>query len=276
MTEIALTVAGSDSGGGAGIQADLKTFTMHCVHGASAVTCVTAQNTVGVTRVEAVSTALVEAQIAAVAEDMKVSAVKTGMLLNREIIAAVASQVKKYNFRWLVVDPVMVSRTGVRLIDDSAIASLEELLIPQASVVTPNCYEAEILSGMQVNNLAELQEAAIAIHRHRQARLVVAKGGSLSGSERGTDVWYDGREIKLLHQATVETDNTHGTGCTLSAAICANLALGKDSWSAVVDAKQYVTNALKYSLTIGAGNGPVGHYFPLRQLKRTEAIEEGK
>lgn len=268
MTEIALTVAGSDSGGGAGIQADLKTFAMHCVHGASAVTCVTAQNTVGVTRVEAMSTAVVEAQIAAVAEDMEVGAVKTGMLLNREIIAAVASQVKKYSFGWLVVDPVMVSRTGVRLIDDSAIASLQKLLIPQASIVTPNRYEAEILSGMRVNNLAELQQAAIAIHQRFGSKLVLAKGGSLPGSERGTDIWYDGRQIELLHQETIETDNTHGTGCTLSAAICANLTLGKDSWQAAIDAKQYVTTALKHSLTIGAGNGPVGHYFPLIDKER--------
>ncbi|MEO0849721.1 MAG: bifunctional hydroxymethylpyrimidine kinase/phosphomethylpyrimidine kinase, partial [Cyanobacteria bacterium J06648_1] len=151
MTKIALTVAGSDSGGGAGIQADLKTFAMHCVHGTSAIACVTAQNTVGVSQVAGMDPALVQAQIAAVANDLPVDAVKTGMLLNSEIIAAVAQQIAKYGWQQLVVDPVMVSRAGVQLIDDQAIASLKELLIPQALIVTPNRYEAEILSGGTIN-----------------------------------------------------------------------------------------------------------------------------
>ena len=267
MTEIALTIAGSDSGGGAGIQADLKTFAMHCVHGASAITCVTAQNTVGVEQIEAMSPTVVEAQIEAVAKDLQVNAVKTGMLLDSEIITAVALQVKKHSFDWLIVDPVMVSRTGVQLIDDSAIASLQKLLIPQASLVTPNRYEAQILSGMTINSLAELQQAAIVIYQRLGAK-VLAKGGSLLGSDRSMDVWYDGKTVEILFNKTIDTNNTHGTGCTLSAAICANLALGKSLWSAVVDAKQYVTTALEYSLAIGRGNGPVGHYFPLLELNR--------
>ena len=269
MTKIALTIAGSDSGGGAGIQADLKTFAMHCVHGTSAITCVTAQNTVGVERVEAMTPTVVEAQIEAVAEDLQVSAVKTGMLLNSEIMAVIARQLEKHHFSGLVVDPVMVSRTGVQLIDDSAIASLQKLLIPQASLVTPNRYEAQILSSLTIDTLEELQQAAIVIYQ-RLGTTVLAKGGSLSGSDRSTDVWYDGEAVKTLFNKTIDTENTHGTGCTLSAAICANLALGKDLWTAVVDAKQYVTTALEYSLAIGKGNGPVGHYFPLLKLERTK------
>ena len=262
MIQTALTIAGSDSGGGAGIQADLKTFAMHCVHGASALTCITAQNSVGVLQVEAMNVSVVTSQIEAVATDLSIAAVKTGMLLNREIIEAVAGQVSKYGFKQLVVDPVMVSRTGVQLIDDEAIATLQNMLIPQATIVTPNRYEAEILSGLTINNLEQLQNAAIAIYQSTGVK-VLAKGGGLSGRDLGVDVWYDGRESEILSTEAISTKNTHGTGCTLSAAICANLVLGKDLRSSIMDAKQYVTAALKHSLDIGAGNGPVGHFFPL-------------
>ncbi|NJK56611.1 MAG: bifunctional hydroxymethylpyrimidine kinase/phosphomethylpyrimidine kinase [Pleurocapsa sp. SU_5_0] len=262
MTKVALTIAGSDSSGGAGIQADLKTFAMHCVHGASVVTCVTAQNTVGVTQVAQMSMPLITAQIEAVGSDLAVSAVKTGMLFNSAIITTIAQQTARQNWQQLVVDPVMVSRTGVKLIDDLAIASLQELLIPQALIVTPNLYEAEILSGLEINSVEDLQQAAIAIYQANKT-VVLAKGGGLSGDERGVDIWYDGQEIKILFNKTVATKNTNGTGCTLSAAICANLALGQDLWQSVVNAKNYVTNALENSLDIGAGNGPVGHFFPL-------------
>ena len=263
MTYIALTIAGSDSGGGAGIQADLRTFAFHRVHGTSALTCVTAQNTVGVERVEAMSLAMVQSQINAVATDFKVNAVKTGMLLNSEIIHGVAESIEKFGFTQIVVDPVMVSRAGVRLIDDNAIALLQELIIPQAAIVTPNRYEAQILSGITINDLNDLQQAAIAIYDRLGAKTVLVKGGGLSDSSRGTDIWYDGRAIKILSEKTIGTQNTHGTGCTLSAAICANLALKKDLWSSVVAAKSYLTTALEHSLNIGMGNGPVGHFFPL-------------
>lgn len=263
LTKVALTIAGSDSGGGAGIQADLKTFAIHCVHGSSVLTCLTAQNTVGVTQVGAVDLDLVSAQIKAIAEDLTPNAVKTGMLLNSEIITTVAQQLEHYHLQPLVVDPVMVSRTGVQLIDDQAIASLKKLIIPQALIVTPNRYEAEILSGLTIDNLEELKQAAIAIYHDSEVKVVLAKGGGLSGEEQGIDVWYDGQEIRTLFNKTVKTKNSHGTGCTFSAAICANLALGKDLWLAVVDAKKYVTTALEHSLDIGAGNGPVGHFFPL-------------
>ena len=263
MTKIALTIAGSDSFGGAGIQADLKTFALHCVHGMSAVPCVTAQNTLGVSQVEAMSSSVVKAQIDAIAEDVKIDAVKTGMLFNTEIITEVAQQLEYYSLQQLVVDPVMVSRTGATLIDDQAIASLQKLIIPQALIVTPNRYEAEILSGLTIDSLEQLQQAAIAIQRNSGAQVVLAKGGGLSGTEQAIDVWYDGQAIKTLSSKIVTTQNTHGTGCTLSAAICANLALGKDLWLAVRDAKKYVTTALEHALDIGAGNGPVGHFFPL-------------
>jgi hydroxymethylpyrimidine/phosphomethylpyrimidine kinase len=263
MTKIALTIAGSDSGGGAGVQADLKTFALHCVHGASALTCVTAQNTVGVTQVVAIDKSMVKAQIEAVAVDLKVNALKTGMLFNSEIIEAVAEEIDRFSFSQLVVDPVMVSRTGVQLIDDQAIALLKKLIIPQATIVTPNRYEAQILSGLTINGLEELKQAAIMIYEHLGAKVVLAKGGGLSGNHQGVDVWYDGREVKILSEKAIATNNTHGTGCTLSAAICANLALEKDLWTSVVAAKKYVTTALKNSLSIGTGNGPVGHFFPL-------------
>lgn len=259
---IALTIAGSDSGGGAGIQADLKTFAMHCVHGTSALTCVTAQNTQGVLRVDALPAEAVVAQVAAVISDMVVLATKTGMLLNQEIIEAVASQVKQLGLKNLVVDPVMVSRTGAQLIDDDAIASLKKLLIPMSTIVTPNRYEAQLLAGLEIDSLQDMQKAAQRIQQLGAATVLV-KGGAMAGSLRGVDVWFDGQELMTLRTEMVETNNTHGTGCTLSSAIAANLALGKDLLLAVQLAKNYVTTALKYSLDIGLGSGPVGHFFPL-------------
>lgn len=263
MTQVALTIAGSDSGGGAGVQADLRTFAMHCVHGANVITCITAQNTVGVTQVEAVSVETVIAQVETVAADLPIQAVKTGMLYNQSIITAVAQQIEKFGWKQLVIDPVMVSRTGVQLIDEPAIAMLKKLLLPQGLIITPNRYEAQILSGMEINNLTELEKAAIAIYKSLGNQVILVKGGGLLSSDQGVDIWYDGSEVRFLSTKIINTKNTHGTGCTLSAAICANLALGKDLWTAVVAAKQYVTTALEYSLDIGNGNGPVGHFFPL-------------
>jgi hydroxymethylpyrimidine/phosphomethylpyrimidine kinase len=259
---IALTIAGSDSGGGAGIQADLKTFAFHCVHGTSALTCVTSQNTQGVTRVDALPAAAVVAQIEAVVSDIGVQATKTGMLLNQEIINAVALQVKTAGLDNLVVDPVMVSRTGAQLIDDDAVKSLQDVLIPLAAIVTPNRYEAQILSGLEIDTLDDMRAAAQRIHQ-LGARVVVVKGGGMTGNLRGVDVWFDGDRLATLTASQVETSNNHGTGCTLSSAIAANLALGKDRLSAVQLAKDYVTTALKYALNIGQGSGPVGHFFPL-------------
>lgn len=259
---IALTIAGSDSGGGAGIQADLRTFAFHQVHGTSALTCVTAQNTLGVTRVDALAAESVIAQMEAVVQDIGVQSAKTGMLLNQEIIAAVAIQIEELALPNIVVDPVMVSRSGAQLIDDEAIATLRDRLIPFATVLTPNRYEAQILSGMDINTLAEMQTAAQKIFT-LGAKAVLVKGGGMADELRGVDVWFDGDRLETLQTETVNTTDTHGTGCTLAAAIAANLALGHAPFTATQFAKTYVTHALRHALRIGKGQGPVGHFFPL-------------
>lgn len=259
---VALTIAGSDSGGGAGIQADLKTFAFHRVHGTSALTCITAQNTLGVTRVDALPPEAVIAQIEAVVGDIGVQATKTGMLLNSGIIEAVASQVELLPLGHLVVDPVMVSRAGAQLIDDDAIAALREHLIPKATILTPNRYEAQLLSGLEINTLDEMCIAAQRIHR-LGPKAVLVKGGGMTGDLRGLDVWFDGDRLETLKTETIDTSNTHGTGCTLSSAMTANLACCQDPLTAVQNAKNYVTTALSYALAIGNGQGPVGHFFPL-------------
>lgn len=260
---VALTIAGSDSGGGAGIQADLKTFAFHQVHGTSALTCVTAQNTLGVNRVDALEPASVQAQIMAVADDIGFQAVKTGMLLNQGIIRQVSESLQSLAVTNLVVDPVMVSRAGVQLIDDNAIATLVEQLLPQALVLTPNRFEAQILSQSTIDCLEDMQRAAEVIYR-LGARHVLVKGGGMPGVLRGIDVWFDGTTMTVLKTASITTQNTHGTGCTLSAAIAANLALGSPPLEAAHQAKAYVTEALKAALSIGHGQGPVGHFYSLR------------
>ncbi|MBD2197588.1 MULTISPECIES: bifunctional hydroxymethylpyrimidine kinase/phosphomethylpyrimidine kinase [Calothrix] len=262
---VALTIAGSDSGGGAGIQTDLRTFAFHCVHGTSAITCITAQNTLGVRRVDAIATEAVVAQIQAVVEDIGVQAAKTGMLLNQEIILAVAQQVEALQIQNLVVDPVMVSRTGAQLIDDDAVYTLCHALIPQAAIVTPNRYEAQIMSGLTIDSLDDMQAAAQIIHQKLGAKAVLVKGGGMEGKAHGVDIWFDGEQLSTLSTQLIDTKNTHGTGCTLSAAIAANLAKNYDIFTAVQQAKNYVTTALTYSLDIGQGQGPVGHFFPLLQ-----------
>jgi hydroxymethylpyrimidine/phosphomethylpyrimidine kinase len=261
---VALTIAGSDSGGGAGIQADLRTFAFHKVHGTSALTCITAQNTLGVTRVEALPTEAVIAQIEAVVTDIGVQALKTGMLLNAQIIAATATALEKHNLKTVVVDPVMVSRAGAQLIDNAAIETLIQTLLPKALIVTPNRYEAQLLAKIEIQTIEDMQNAARTIHE-LGCQNVLVKGGGFSGDLRGIDIWFDGTELTVLQTETVETPHTHGTGCTLAAAIAANLALGYTPPAAVQSAKQYVTTALKHSLAIGGGQGPVGHWFPLLQ-----------
>ena len=259
---IAMTIAGSDSGGGAGIQADLRTFAFHCVHGTSVLTCITAQNTQGVTRVDAMSAEAVSAQLEAVMIDMRVGAIKTGMLLNQEIIKTVAKKLVAFGFGNVVVDPVMVSRTGAQLLDDDAIKTIRDVLIPLAAIATPNRYEAQILADMQIHTLDDMQTAAQKIHK-LGARSVLVKGGGMTDDLKAVDVWFDGDRLEVLQTETINTKHTHGTGCTLSAAIAANLALGKPQFESVLAAKNYVTEALKYALAIGQGQGPVGHFFPL-------------
>jgi hydroxymethylpyrimidine/phosphomethylpyrimidine kinase len=255
----ALTIAGSDSGGGAGIQADLRTFAFHRVHGTCALTAITAQNTLGVRRVDVLSPSAVAAQIEAVASDIGVTAAKTGMLANREIIMVVAEQVRALKLAPLVVDPVMVSRAGSRLMDERAIGALRELLIPLASITTPNRYEAQLLAGLEINTIDDMGEAARRIHR-LGPKAVLIKGGAMPGPLRGTDVWFDGTHLETLGVPPIDTPNTHGTGCTQSAAMTAHLALGRSPLEATRRAKEYITSALRYPLALGRGNGPFCHF----------------
>jgi len=262
---IALTIAGSDSGGGAGIQADLRTFSFHRVHGTSALTCITAQNTTGVTRVDALPPEAVIAQIAAVTSDFCVGSAKLGMLLNGEIMAAVASELRDRPIANLVVDPVMVSRAGDKLIDDAAIETLRQEILPLADVLTPNIFEAQILIGEEIATVEDMMTAARELGS-LGPKVVLIKGGALKENPTAIDVWSDGKSCKVIETERVETNNTHGSGCTLSAAIAANLALGLESEKAIRDAKDYVTEALRNSLSIGHGNGPLGHGYALKRL----------
>jgi hydroxymethylpyrimidine/phosphomethylpyrimidine kinase len=259
MLPKALTIAGSDSGGGAGIQADLKTFAALGVYGMSAVTAITAQNTCGVSAVQAIDAEVVAAQIRAVTSDIGVDAAKTGMLFSTEIITAVVSAIRETGIRQLVVDPVMVATSGDRLLQPAAEASLRTLLFPLATVVTPNLEEAAVLVGRKLISLEDMRAAAAEIVA-QGAHAVVVKGGHAT-TAKATDVFYDGHSMELLQSEVVETPNTHGTGCTLSAAIAAYLARGVPLVEAVRRAKTYITGALKHALSIGQGSGPVGHFW---------------
>ena len=256
---IALTIAGSDSGGGAGIQADLKTFAALGVYGTSAITAITAQNTIGVTAVQALSADLVTAQIEAVAGDMKLDAVKTGMLANSSIVEAVAAAISALDLPSVVVDPVMIAKSGDRLFDAEALAALRSELLPQARVVTPNVPEAEVIADMRITSLDEAREAARRIHKLGPASVVV-KGGHLPGDE-AIDLLFDGRTFSEYRTPRIETRNTHGTGCTFASAIAAHLALGHKLPDAVGKAKEYVTGAIRNGLAIGQGHGPLNHFW---------------
>ncbi len=254
----ALTIAGSDSGAGAGIQADLKTFAAHGVYGTSAITAITAQNTIGVTAVLAVNPKLVGAQIDAIIADIGAHAVKTGMLANAAIIDIVAKKIRQHRLKNIVVDPVMVATSGDLLIEKSAVAALRSKLIPLASVVTPNIPEAEVLTGMKLRSVDEIREAAKRIVK-MGAKTVLIKGGHLKGP--AMDLFYDGKKFTALNAPRIGTKNTHGTGCTLSAAIAANLANGQKIETAVTNAKRYITDSLRNSYRIGSGHSPVHHFY---------------
>jgi hydroxymethylpyrimidine/phosphomethylpyrimidine kinase len=250
----ALTIAGSDSGAGAGIQADLKTFAALGVYGTSAVTAITAQNTVGVTHVLALSPKLVAAQIDAIIDDIGAHALKTGMLANAAIIHTVVSKIREYRLKNIVVDPVMVATSGDLLIQSSAVAALRRKLIPLATVLTPNIPEAEELTGMKLYNTAAIEAAAKKII-DLGARSVLIKGGHRSGP--AVDIFYDGKHFAALNAPRIRTKNTHGTGCTLSAAITAELARGMDPADACVAAKRFVERAIAAGVSLGGGIGPV-------------------
>ncbi|MGQ9467267.1 MAG: bifunctional hydroxymethylpyrimidine kinase/phosphomethylpyrimidine kinase [Anaerolineae bacterium] len=268
----ALTIAGSDSGGGAGIQADLKTFAALGVYGMSALTAITAQNTVGVQGVYELPADFVGLQIDSVVTDIGVDAVKTGMLANAEIIAVVAAKVQEHHLPNLVVDPVMVAKSGDPLLREDARDALIRLLLPLAFVVTPNLYEARVLTGMRIESVEDMKRAAAAIHA-MGPRYVVVKGGHLTGDS--VDVLYDGHDYVLLSSPRIETRNTHGTGCTFASAIAAGLAKGLDGVEAVREAKRYITTVLRYAPDLGRGHGPVHHFAALYQKAGEFVLEEG-
>ncbi len=226
----------------------------------SAITCLTAQNTLGVQGILAVEPRFVALQVQSVVSDIGVDSVKTGMLLNEEIILQVVELVRQLALPNLVVDPVMVSRTGAQLLADEAVLAMQAALIPLAAVVTPNIHEAQLLSGLTIRSLDDMQVAAKSIGE--QTARVLVKGGALAAA-RGTDVFFDGHTCTILPAETVETPHTHGSGCTLAAAITAQLARGEPVEQAIHAAKAYVTGALKHSLAIGHGQGPLGHFWPL-------------
>jgi len=258
---VALTIAGSDSGGGAGIQADLKTFAALGVHGTSAITAITAQNTIGVTAILELPPSLIRQQIDAVVEDIGVQAAKTGMLSSPEIIEAVAVAIEQHGIEQLVVDPVMVAKGGAKLLRDEAVVALRGRLVPLAAVLTPNLPEASVLLGRPIATLDERRQAARDLVA-MGARSAVVKGGHANGDV--TDVFFDGTRLVELEGTRIATPNTHGSGCAFSAAITAFLARGADPLDAVREAKAFITGAIAGALEIGHGHGPVNPVFGLR------------
>jgi hydroxymethylpyrimidine/phosphomethylpyrimidine kinase len=259
----AMTIAGSDSGGGAGVQADLKTFAAFGVYGTAALTAVTAQNTRGVFAVAEVPDEVIAAQIDVVLEDIGTDAAKTGMLSSASIVETVAGRLEAWGVARLVVDPVMVAKGGHPLLQPSAVTALRERLLPLALVVTPNIPETEILTGLAIDSPAAAQEAALRI-ADLGPRYVVVKGGHLPGDP--VDVVYDGADgtFTELHAVRIETRNTHGTGCSFSAAIAALLARGSAPLEAIAEAKRWLTEAIRQSYAIGAGHSPVNHFHAVR------------
>ena len=256
----AMTIAGSDSGGGAGVQADLKTFAALGVYGASTLTAITAQNTVGVTAVHEIPTDVISAQIDAVLSDIGADAVKTGMLSSSAIIECVVEALKKHDVQQLVVDPVMVAKSGDSLLREDAVDSLRTQLLPLAAVVTPNIPEAESLTETTIVSDADVRRAAQAIVA-MGARSVVVKGGHREGP--ATDLFYDGSDFREFTAPRFDTVNTHGTGCTFASAVAAGLARGMAVTEAVGLAKDYVTEAIRRSFPIGQGHGPLNHFYKL-------------
>jgi hydroxymethylpyrimidine/phosphomethylpyrimidine kinase len=257
--KVALTIAGSDSGGGAGIQADLKTFAAFGVHGISAITALTAQNTQGVFGVAEQRPAFVSKQILVLMKDIGCQAAKTGMLFSRPIIEAVARDIRKYGIQPLVVDPVMVAKGGHELLRPDAVGALVADILPQAFLVTPNLEEARVLAKCKaIRTVDEMQEAAMKI-MVLGPRHVLVKGGHLAGP--AIDVFFDGRRFRLYEAPRVDTTNTHGTGCTYSAAIAAGLATGLPLPQAIDQAKAYLTEGLRRSYALGHGYGPVNHLW---------------
>lgn len=256
----ALTIAGSDCSGGAGIQADLKTFAANGVFGMSVITAVTVQNTRQVLAVQDIDPAIISGQITAVFEDLAVDAVKIGMVSRAETIAAVAAGLQKYRPANIVLDPVMVASSGYHLLPRAAAQKLIAELLPLATIVTPNIPEAETISGLKIATLGDM-EAAAKVIRRRGVKYVYVKGGHRLAD--ATDVFFDGREVQHFTASRIAAVNPHGTGCTLSSAMAANLARGYGVRAAVAAAKQYITVAIDHALPLGKGAGPTHHFYTL-------------
>ncbi len=258
-----LTIAGSDSGGGAGIQADIKAISANGGFAMSVITSVTAQNTVAVNAAYDLPISLIESQLDAVFSDFEVAAVKTGMLSTSSIVETVASKLREYNPEVIVVDPVMISKSKFPLLKEEAIDSLKNLMIPLATVLTPNVYEAELLARQEIKTIDDAKSAAKSIGE-LGCNAVLVKGGHLGG-ENAIDVLYSSGEYALFEGERIETENTHGTGCTYSSAIATHLADGKRLDEAIHASKEYITEAIRYSLDIGNGHGPTHHFYFLKQ-----------
>ncbi len=252
-----LTIAGSDSCGGAGIQADLKTFSAHGVFGMSVISAVTAQNTQGVFAVQDISPDIIQKQIEVIFDDIFVDAVKIGMVSKTETIRIIAETLSKYEVKNLVIDPVMISKSGFDLLKPDAKEALIQCLLPMATVVTPNLPEAEVITGMKVASIDEMKKAAEEIYK-MGPKYVLVKGGHLEGE--AMDILYDGTDFTYYNSPRINTKNTHGTGCTLSSAIASNLGKGMDIHKAIEEAKNYITTAIEKSFSIGKGVGPVHHF----------------
>lgn len=255
-----LTIAGSDSCGGAGIQADLKTFSAQGTYGMSVITAVTVQNTQGVFGCQDIDPEIIKGQIDAIFTDIEVSAVKIGMVSRIETIHAIAEKLEQYQPRNIVLDPVMISKSGFDLMQPEAKDTLIRRLLPLAYLITPNLPEAEVITGRKIETLAEMEEAAKAIYAMGPKNVLI-KGGHLEGE--ATDLLYDGKQFLTLQSERIHTKNTHGTGCTLSSCIAANLARGKSVEEAVRIAKDYITIAIAHALDIGKGVGPTNHFYEL-------------
>ena len=258
-----LTIAGSDSGGGAGIQADIKSMSANGVYAMSVITAITAQNTEEVTDVFELPPSIIAAQIDAIFDDFDVSAVKTGMLSSSAIIQVVVGMLKPQNQASLIVDPVMIAKSGRVLLKPDAVEVLKKELLPLALVVTPNIHEAQQLSGIEITSLADARRAAKVIYQFG-CRHVLIKGGHLL-AERATDLLYDGRFFNVFRGEFIETPHTHGTGCTFASAIAAHIARGKSVVDAVQAAKTYLTEAIRNSFAIGHGKGPTDHFYFLQK-----------
>lgn len=252
-----LTIAGSDSGGGAGIQTDLKTITVLGAFGTSVITALTAQNTVGVQGVHAVPVPFIEMQLESVLSDIGTDAAKTGMLATAGIVEAVAAALARYDVPNLVVDPVMVATSGDVLLDEDAIRVVQEKLIPLAELVTPNLHEASLLTGREVKDRASMEASARDLHA-MGARRVLVKGGHLD--DQAADLYHDGTSFEMVVAKRLDTRNTHGTGCTLSAALATFLAQDHEPMEAVRLAKRFITRAIEHGIDVGRGSGPTNPY----------------